>query len=310
MASLDALIASYKPKADQIYSSQYDATNQNYDTQKQNTINEMNALIAQKQQALGAIPLQYQPQRESNYLANQKALQAAPAITANNGYASGSGLDYNYRQGVNTTWQKANDTVMNNENAAKQTATNDITNTQNTYNANLSNLDAQRAKDLAAIDQAKQEWAISQGQTDYNNQIAAEQAAADKEYQQQQATAKAQADATAAAQSAAQKMISSYYKADANGNVKLNTNDPKSFIQIAQSNGADLSIMPYEHILINPSTGDVTYTNSLADYAEAYNAGYTSNLMYSPNGYGHAVNSLADYQSAQKQGFLAINPRG
>jgi hypothetical protein len=181
LAKLDDLIASYQAKANDLYGSQYDSTKSDYATQLANATAAFNNSLAQKKQALTAIPGQYQPIRNSAYLANQTANNALPAQMANAGYASNSGLAYDTQQGNNATWQKSVDTADTAQNTATQSANNDINNLQTTYTGNVGTLNAQEAKDLAAIDAAKQTWANNQAQTEYNNeqQAAATQAAAE-----------------------------------------------------------------------------------------------------------------------------------
>jgi hypothetical protein len=158
VADLSSFIQALTPQANTIYNPQISSTQQDYGTQLSNLANTYNTTLAQKQQALTAIPGQYQPQREAAYLANAKANSALPALMANTGYASNSGLAYDTTQGNNATWQKSVDTANTAQNTATQSANNDINNLGTTYSNNKGTLATDEAKALATIQSNEADW--------------------------------------------------------------------------------------------------------------------------------------------------------
>jgi hypothetical protein len=305
MATLDALIASYKAANQPTYN----ATQQGYATQLANLTGSFNTDIAQQKQVLGAIPGTYQPARESTYLANQKANLAAPAVAANQGYASGAGADYNFRQANNSDWQKSVDTTNQAQNTAIQSANNGIANTQNTYNTNAGTLNANEAKDLAALDAQTQAQANTQYNTD---QALAEQ---QRQFNQQQAAAQAQQNYNNSQQA----------KADAAAAAKIP--DYSAYSSAIKGKGADYALQylmslpdqsvaagyasstPYSGLAFDAS-GLPHELKNLDQYANAQANGYTfSGKMYeklsSGKWFGHTINSLAGYNAAINNGWVA-----
>lgn len=187
---INKYIDSYLQKANGVYGGQTNSVNAGYDQQKQNLLNSFNLGLQQGQQQKDAIPGQFQPIRNAAYLAAQKSQLAAPAVASNMGYANGAGADYSYRQGVNSTWQKSADTADQAQNAATQYAQNNLNNMQNTYQSNLGDLNTNQAKSLADIETSKQNWAIQNGQNDYNTQLQAEAAQQKQAYDYQAAQQK------------------------------------------------------------------------------------------------------------------------
>lgn len=179
MADLNKWLQYYGNQANNVYGSQYAATNQNYDSQINDLTGQYNTVLGQDKQQLAAIPGQYQPVRNSSYLAYRKSMSALPAQMANAGYASGSGLAYDTAQGNNATWQKSVDTADQAQNTATQNQQNAMDNLTNTYQGNLGKLQAGKASALAAIDTAKQNWVTTQAQSAYNTEVSQEQAAAE-----------------------------------------------------------------------------------------------------------------------------------
>lgn len=208
MADLNKWLQYYGNQANNVYGSQYTATNQNYDSQINDLTGQYNTVLGQDKQQLAAIPGQYQPVRNSAYLAYRKSMSALPAQMANAGYASGSGLAYDTAQGNNATWQKSVDTADQAQNTATQNQQNAMDNLTNTYQGNLGKLQAGKASALAAIDTAKQNWVTTQAQSAYNTEVSQEQAAAEAAAklaaEQQAAAAKEAAAQQKAAAKAAQ----------------------------------------------------------------------------------------------------------
>jgi hypothetical protein len=291
MATLDALIASYKAANQPTYN----ATQQGYATQLANLTGSFNTDVAQQKQALGAIPGTYQPARESAYLANQKANLAAPAVAANQGYASGAGADYDFRQANNADWQKSVDTTNQAQNTAVQTANNGIATAQNTYNASAGTLNANEAKDLAALDAQTQAQANTQYNTD---QALAEQ---QREFDQQQAAAQAQQNYTNSQQA---KAAAPPTLAQVNSTIK--GQGPMAALNYLDQSGLGgyASQIGYSGVMFD-ADGQPHVLKTLDDYAGALAGKWvTSGYMY--NKYGsHAVNSLKDYNSAVAQGMTA-----
>jgi hypothetical protein len=302
MATLDALIASYKAANQPTYN----ATQQDYATQLANLTGSFNTALAQQKQALGAIPGTYQPARESAYLANQKANLAAPAVAANQGYASGAGADYDFRQANNADWQKSVDTTNQAQNTAVQTANNGIANTQNTYNTNAGTLNANEAKDLAALDAQTQAQANTQYNTD---QALAEQ---QREFDQQQAAAVAQtqqsynnsqqAAAVKAATPPTQAQINSMTKGQ--GPVAAINNIVSAYGAGTQAADNALASVGYTGISFD-ANNQPHILNTLSDYATY---GLNSGKMYDKNGFGHTISTIAEYNGALANKWSATSP--
>jgi len=300
LPNLDALIASYKVANQPTYN----ATQQDYATQLANLTGSFNTDIAQQKQVLGAIPGTYQPARESAYLANQKANLAAPAVAANQGYASGAGADYDFRQANNADWQKNVDTTNQAQNTAVQTANNGIANTQNTYNTNAGTINANEAKDLAALDAQIQ----AQANTEYNTEMA--QAEQQREFDQQQAAASASAR-TAASGSGGSPAPTAKVPTLATAKSSINGLGPAAALAYLRDNVANIDpaaaaqyalYIPYKALYQKPD-GSVVYTNSLDDYATAQQEGWKQsvtmvNMSGSSKGRTYTVNTIGEYNGA------------
>ena len=212
MATYDELIAAFTKQADAKYNPLNDTVKNDYQTQ-------INNLTAQYQNSLGianqdkaAIPGQFQPARESAYLASQKAALAAPAVTSNAGYASGSGLNYDYLQGVNNTWQKSADTANKGQDAATLQAQNNINTMGINYNTSNSDLASKEAAALADIGSQRSDYITTNATNQYNTEQAAIAAQAQydrdmaekkREYNQSRADSQAAAKVTAQEKAAA-----------------------------------------------------------------------------------------------------------
>jgi hypothetical protein len=201
MATYDELIAAFTKQADAKYNPLNDTVKNDYQTQ-------INNLTAQYQNSLGianqdkaAIPGQFQPARESAYLASQKAALAAPAVTSNAGYASGSGLNYDYLQGVNNTWQKSADTANKGQDAATLQAQNNINTMGINYNTSNSDLASKEAAALADIGSQRSDYISTNATNQYNTEQALAQA--QRQHDQDRADAQAAAVVTAQAKAAA-----------------------------------------------------------------------------------------------------------
>jgi hypothetical protein len=168
MATYDELIAAFTKQADAKYNPLNDTVKNDYQTQ-------INNLTAQYQNSLGianqdkaTIPGQFQPARESAYLASQKAALAAPAVVSNQGYASGSGLNYDYLQGLNSTWQKSVDTANKGQDAANLQAQNNINTMGINYNTSNSDLASKEAAALANIGSQRSDYITTNATNQYN----------------------------------------------------------------------------------------------------------------------------------------------
>jgi hypothetical protein len=270
LADLQALIDQYNNIANNNYQSQYASTGQDYDSQIKAIQDQYNTTLGQDKQTLAAIPGQYQPIRNSAYLANQKANLALPAQMANSGYASNSGLAYDTRQNNNATWQKSVDTADQAQNTSTQNENNAIANLSNTYNSNLGTVSAKKAEALAAIDTAKQSWVNEQAQTAYNNELTNEAA-----------IAKAQAEATAASSNSS------------SSSSKSNSSD----IGIGSS-GDNVSSIQSNLTALGYDTGgiDGVYGNNTAAAMKAFQAAY-----------GLTQTGIYDDKTAQMMSNIAIH---
>jgi len=231
MATYDELIAAFTKQADAKYNPLNDTVKNDYQTQ-------INNLTAQYQNSLGianqdkaTIPGQFQPARESAYLASQKAALAAPAVVSNQGYASGSGLNYDYLQGLNSTWQKSVDTANKGQDAANLQAQNNINTMGINYNTSNSDLASKEAAALADIGSQRSDYITTGATNQYNTEqaVIAAQAQYDRdmaekqrEYNQSQAATKATAQAKAAAAAPTIEAIVPNFIKTMSGNGKMN----------------------------------------------------------------------------------------